>query len=72
MTDDDPHRRPRRANTVQDCANCGSPAELQFAGEYICPDCYADEPGVGADVESRRETAAESRERLQELQEGDQ
>ncbi|QCW05254.1 hypothetical protein [Natrinema pallidum] len=74
MTPEDyPYQRTGRAREVKSCAECGDPAELQYGGDYLCPDCYVSEPGAGGDIETRRETAAGSRKRLEELQaEGDQ
>lgn len=59
----------RRADEIKDCSECGSPAELRFAGGFLCPDCYEDEPGVGGHIGTRRETAVESRRRLERMTE---
>lgn len=73
MSDNDnsgTERGPRRPSGVQECSRCGDPAELQYADEWLCPDCYIDEPGAGGHIGTRRETAKQSRKRLRELQTG--
>lgn len=50
---------------IEQCSRCESPADLRFGGEWLCPDCYEDEPMVGGHVGTRKKTAQASRERLQ-------